>query len=161
MTVWEYIYQFFIAFGGTMAFAALFHVPPRQYLACGAAGAAGWLVYTWMMQLQPSTVVASLVAVLPLTALARLFSTRRKAPITLFLLCGIFPLVPGAGIYYTAYYFITGQTGLTVDKGTETIKIAGALALGMVLVLSLPGRLFQPAFSTKNAREAGAGREKH
>ncbi len=161
MTAWEYLYQFLIAFGGTMAFAVLFHVPPRQYLACGLTGAAGWLVYTWMMQLQPSTVVASLVAVLPLTALARLFSTRRRAPITLFLLCGIFPLVPGAGIYYTAYYFITGQTGLTVEKGTETIKIAGALALGMVLVLSLPGWLFQPVFSTKNTCETQAERKKH
>lgn len=153
MTVWEYLYQFCIAFCGTMAFAVLFFVPARQYLACGLTGAAGWLVYTWMMQLQPSTVVASLVAVLPLTALARLFSTRRKAPITLFLLCGIFPLVPGAGIYYTAYYFITGQTALMGEKGAETIKIAGALALGMVLVLSLPGGLFQPIFRRQSAKD--------
>ena len=96
MNAGEFFYQLFVSFCGTLAFAILFHVPPRQYLACGLTGAAGWVVYTLMMQAQPSVVVASLVAVLPLTALARLFSTRRKAPITLFLLCGIFPLVPGA-----------------------------------------------------------------
>lgn len=144
MTILDYIFQLFLSFCGTLAFGVLFQVPPRQYVACGLTGAAGWVVYVYMMQVQPSTVMASLVAVLPLTALARLFATRRKAPITLFLLCGIFPLVPGAGIYYTAYYFITGQTDLTMTKGTETIKIAGALALGMVLVLGMPGKLFQP-----------------
>ncbi len=146
MNIWDSLYQFLVSFGGTLAFGILFHVPRRQYVACGLTGAAGWVVYMWMMQVQTSTVVASLVAVLPLTALARLFANRRKAPITLFLLCGIFPLVPGAGIYYTAYYFITNQTDLTVIKGAETIKIAGALALGMVLILSLPSRLFQPLF---------------
>ncbi len=144
MTFVDYLYQLFVSFWGTVAFGILFHVPPKQYVACGLTGAAGWLVYVAMMQAQPSTVMASLVAVLPLTALARLFATRRKAPITLFLLCGIFPLVPGAGIYYTAYYFITGQTTQTMIKGTETIKIAGALALGMVLVLGMPSKLFQP-----------------
>lgn len=144
MTLGELLYQLTVSLGGTLAFAVLFFVPPRQYLACGVTGAAGWLVYTLTLAAQPSPVIASLVAVLPLTALARLFSTRRKAPITLFLLCGIFPLVPGAGIYYTAYYFITGDSISAGLKGAETIKVAGALALGMVLVLSLPNRLFQP-----------------
>lgn len=144
MNTGEFFYQLFVSFCGTLAFAILFHVPPRQYLACGLTGAAGWVVYTLMMQAQDSVVVASLVAVLPLTALARLFSTRRKAPITLFLLCGIFPLVPGAGIYYTAYYFIMGDAAAAGFKGAETVKVAGALALGMVAVLALPSRLFQP-----------------
>ena len=56
----------------------------------------------------------------------------------MFLLCGIFPLVPGAGIYYTAYYFIFGFSGLMVQKGIETVKVAVAIALGITLVLSLP-----------------------
>ena len=39
------------------------------------------------------------------------------------------------------------------EKGAETIKIAGALALGMVLVLSLPGGLFQPIFRRQSAKD--------
>ena len=138
MNIWDSLYQFLVSFGGTLAFGILFHVPRRQYVACGLTGAAGWVVYMWMMQVQTSTVVASLVAVLPLTALARLFANRRKAPITLFLLCGIFPLVPGAGIYYTAYYFLRDDRTLFANKGVETLKIAVALALGIALVCSIP-----------------------
>ena len=54
------------------------------------------------------------------------------------MLCGIFPLVPGAGIYYTAYYFLQGAGQQMADKGFETAKIAIALALGIALVSSLP-----------------------
>ena len=61
-----------------------------------------------------------------------------RAPLTLFLLCGIFPLVPGAGIYYTAYYLLTNQETLFAAKGVETLKIAVALALGIAIVCSIP-----------------------
>ena len=45
---------------------------------------------------------------------------------------------PGAGIYYTAYYFLQGEQELFASKGGETFKIALALALGIALVCSLP-----------------------
>ena len=53
-------------------------------------------------------------------------------------LTGIFPLVPGAGIYYTAYYFLQGEQELFASKGGETFKVALALALGIALICSLP-----------------------
>ena len=79
-----------------------------------------------------------LFAALPLTLACRLFAIRFRAPVTLFLLCGIFPLVPGAGIYYTAYYFLQDLGQQMADKGFETAKIAVALALGIALVSALP-----------------------
>ena len=51
---------------------------------------------------------------------------------------GIFPLVPGAGIYYTAYYFIQGENALSLANGISTFKVAVALAVGIALVLGLP-----------------------
>lgn len=76
--------------------------------------------------------------------LCTLFAIRHKAPITLFLLCGIFPLVPGAGIYYTAYYFLRDDRTLFANKGVETLKIAVALALGIALVCSIPLKRRKP-----------------
>ena len=62
--------------------------------------------------------------------------------------------VPGAGIYYTAYYFIMGDNAMAVAKGVETFKIAVALAVGIVLVLALPGRLFE-AFAPRAGKKKG------
>ena len=75
---------------------------------------------------------------MPLTLLARIFAISRKAPVTIFLLSGIFALVPGAGIYYTAYYFIQNDNALALSTGINTFKIAVALAVGISLVLSIP-----------------------
>ena len=66
------------------------------------------------------------------------FPIFRKSPVTVFLLTGIFPLVPGAGIYYTAYYFIQNENTLALAKGISTFKIAVALAIGISLVLCVP-----------------------
>ena len=55
-----------------------------------------------------------------------------------FLLTGIFPLVPGAGIYYTAYYFIQSNNALALSNGISTFKIAVVLATGIALVLGIP-----------------------
>lgn len=135
----HYLAQFLVAIVATVSFSVTFRVPARHYLACGITGAVGWLVYILCAEpLAMSAPVATLVAALPLTACARLFAIRHKAPITLFLLCGIFPLVPGAGIYYTAYYFLRDDRVLFANKGVETLKIAVALALGIALVCSIP-----------------------
>lgn len=131
--------HFLVAGIATICFGLTFRVERRHYLACGFTGAVGWVVYLLCHELLLcSAPVATLVAALPLTACARYFSIRHKAPLTCFLLCGIFPLVPGAGIYYTAYSFLQEERSLFVQHGVETIKIALALALGIALVCSLP-----------------------
>ena len=139
LTAGRYVAQFAVAVLATISFSVTFRVPLRHYLACGLTGAVGWLAYILCTDcLALSAPVATLLAALPLTACARLFAIQRKAPITLFLLCGIFPLVPGAGIYYTAYYFLRNDRAQFASRGVETLKIAVALALGIALVCSIP-----------------------
>lgn len=135
----NYLTQFVVAVVATISFGITFHVPKRHYLAGGLTGAVGWMAYILCYDLlSVSAPVAVLIATLPLTLCARFFSVYHKAPVTVFLLPGIFPLVPGAGIYYTAYYFLQGEEVLFASKGAETFKVALALALGIALVCSLP-----------------------
>ena len=122
----------------TVCFGLAFQAPRRHFVCCGLTGAVGWLVYVLAAGAGLSVPVATLIAALPLTGVSRLFAILRRAPITLFLLCGIFPLVPGAGIYYTAYYLLTGEQVLFAAKGVETLKTAVALALGIAIVCSIP-----------------------
>lgn len=134
----ELVAQFLLAAAGTLSFGVLFGVPYKHYLPCALDGALGWGVYELAVTLGMSGVMATLLAAIPLTLLARIFAITLKAPVTVFLLCGIFPLVPGAGIYYTAYYFIQNDNALCLYHGANTIKVAVALAIGISLVLGLP-----------------------
>lgn len=142
MSFWlEQAVEFLVAVVATICFGMTFNVPRRHFTACGITGAVGWLAYCiGVGPLGLTAPAATLLAALPLTAAARLFAVRHRAPVTLFLLSGIFPLVPGAGIYYTAYYFLRGDNNLCAIRGFETLKVAVALALGIAMVCSVPMR---------------------
>ena len=130
--------QFFLAAAGTLSSAILFACPRRLLPYRALVGGVGWLVYELAVLLGADSTTASLLAVIPLTLLTRVLAILLKAPVTVFLLTGIFPLVPGAGIYYTAYYFIQNNNALALSNGISTFKIAVVLATGIALVLGIP-----------------------
>ena len=134
----QLVAQFFLAAAGTWSFAVLFACPKRLLPYAALVGGIGWFFYELTVLLGADATTASLLAVIPLTLLTRILAIVLKAPVTVFLLPGIFPLVPGAGIYYTAYYFIQGNNPLALSNGISTFKIAVALATGIALVLGIP-----------------------
>ncbi len=137
------ILQFILAMIATASFAVLFCVPKDQFFFSSLTGALGWISYLIFCELGCGVVLASLLATFFLTILSRLFAALLKNPVTLYLVTGIFTLVPGAGIYYTAYYFIMNDMGAFAAKGMETFKIAGAITVGIIFGFSIPQRLFR------------------
>ena len=144
--------QFIVGFFATLSFAVLFSAPKRQLIYCGVTGAAGWIVYLLFMQYDSGIALANLIATIVLTLMARIFAAMERHPVTVYLLSGIFPLVPGAGIYYTSYYFIMHDMANFSRYGSETIIIAGSIALGIVFGFSIPQSLFNalPQIGKKN-----------
>lgn len=134
--------QFIVSLIATLSFAVLFHAPRKELFFCGLTGAVGWIVYIICMNHKIGVATASLLATFVLTILSRILSVVRKNPVTMFLIPGIFPLVPGAGIYYTAYYLIMNEMKSFSQKGTETFLIAGAIALGIVFGFAIPQAVF-------------------
>lgn len=136
------IIQFLVAMVATASFSILFCAPYGQLILCAVTGALGWISYLALVALGTGPVVASLIATFILTIISRALSSIRKNPVTIYLVTGIFPLVPGAGIYYTSYHLIMNQTDLFAAKGMETFKIAGAIAIGIIFGFSLPQSIF-------------------
>jgi len=136
------IVQFIVCFLATLSFAILFSAPKRQLIFCGLTGAAGWMVYLFLLNNNSGIAVANLGASFALTLMSRIFAAMERHPVTVYLLAGIFPLVPGAGIYYTSYYFIMDEMEQFAAKGAETVIIAGSIAFGIVFGLSLPQSIF-------------------
>ena len=74
---------------------------------------------------------------------SRIAAVRRRCPTTVFLIAGIFPLVPGAGIYWTVYYLVTDEIALARASGTSALKAAFAIVLAIAAVFELPRSLFR------------------
>ena len=147
--------QFMAAMLGTLAFAIIFHAPRKEYLFCTVNGGLGWLAYLLFLRFGAGVTIASLGATLFLTLAARVLSAVRRCPTTVFLVTGIFTLVPGAGIYYTAYYLLMNELAQFTAKGIETFKVAGAIALGIVFGFAIPQSWFNRLSLAWNRRKAG------
>lgn len=136
------IVQFIVCWVATLSFAVLFSAPKKQLFFCGLTGTIGWIVYLACMENGIGTAISNLIATFALTVIARTISALRRNPVTIYLVAGIFPLVPGAGIYYTSYYFIMNEMSEFTRAGTDTIKVAGAIVLGIILGFAIPQKLF-------------------
>lgn len=132
---------------GTVAFGAIFGVPKEYYAYCGLIGGAGWIVYmvVWNCLHLWSEPVAVFLATVVVILLSRLFAIKERCPVTIFLISGILPLVPGAGIYWTAYYLVTNQLEEASRRGFLAVKAAIAIVLGIVFVFEIPQEVFRKA----------------
>ena len=128
---------------GTVAFSLLFGVPKAYYLPCGAIGAAGWLMYRLMLLANIGTTFAVFFATVVIVLLSRFTAVRKKCPSTIFMITGIFPLVPGAEFYWAAYYLETNQIQDFQTSGMGALKIMIAFVLGIIFVFELPHKFFR------------------
>lgn len=135
------ILQTLAAVAGTVAFSVMFGVPGKFYPYCGMIGGMGWVVYSLLSG--SGTVESSLAATMVVVLLSRIAAVWKRCPVTVFLISGIFPLVPGAYVYWTAYYLVTNQLRLAVENGYMAVKIAFAIVLGIVFVFEIPQSVFR------------------
>jgi uncharacterized membrane protein YjjB (DUF3815 family) len=131
-----------MALVSTIAFSCLFNIPHNQLLFIGLAATVGWIIYQVANVVGLTATLGTFLATVVVTWILRIMTFYRKVPMTVFLLGGIIPLVPGAGIYRTLYAFISDDFHHAVQLGIDTVRLFGVMCIGIILVLSLPAKLF-------------------
>lgn len=133
--------EVFAAGLGTFAFAVLFHVPRRYYLRCALIGALGWFVSSALMA-PLGTTLATFFATFLVVFVSRFSSIQLRCPVTVFLISGIIPMVPGLGIYRTATFLVSENLSEASSVGLATLKTAFTMVLAMLLAFEIPSKLF-------------------
>lgn len=123
------------AFVACLGFCFLFNIQGLGMVICSLGGALGWLAYLLAGPLcQFNDITQALVASLVIAAYSEIMARVRKCPVTPYVLIAILPLVPGAGIYYTMEYAVSGDTTQFLTSFMHTLGLAGSMALGILLV---------------------------
>lgn len=133
----EYLIHFGASFLGTIGFAASFNVPKKSLAYCGITGAIGWTLYILLTNFQFNIILSNLIAAIFVSMISEFFARIDKKPVTCFVIPGILPLVPGYGMYQTMFYLVQDQYSRGMEKGVETLFVAGAIAVGIILVSSM------------------------
>ena len=130
------------AFIGTLGFSALFGAPRKYYLSCGVTGMLGWGLYLLLVPLL-SVVGAAFFAALLVATVSHLLAWARCCPVTVFLICGIIPLVPGGGIFWTAYHLVANHLQLAATTGFTALKVTIAIAGGIIIATAIGTRIYR------------------
>ena len=137
----ENIPVFFYTFLACFSFCFIFKFHKLSHMIAAATGGMLSWVFYLAFSFLGSDLAQYLISTIVVSAYAEVMARVFKAPVTGFLTIGILPLVPGGGIYYTMEYCVSGQTSQFIETGIHTFAIAGALAVG-VLIVSLLVHLF-------------------
>lgn len=132
----DYLLPMLYAFISCGGFAIIYNIHGLGILICAFGGALGWLAYLLCAPVLQSEIAHIFVAALVISAYAEIMARIRKCPVTGYLLVAIFPLVPGGGIYYTMEHALNGEIDQFLSSFLHTMGLAGAIAVGVLLVSS-------------------------
>ena len=119
---------------GCIGFSILFNIHGPGGLLCALGGLLVWGTYCLFTQLGFDDIFAYFVGAVVAAIYAESMARIRKYPAISYLVVSIFPLIPGAGVYYTMNFAVRGDMASFASQGTHTIAIAGVMAVGILLV---------------------------
>lgn len=119
---------------GCVGFALWFYVKGKKLLFCAVGAFLTWGAYLLAHHALPSAFAATLLGAVVCGLYAQIMARVNKAPATVFLTVCIFPLIPGAALYYTMYGVVTQDLSLAASKGAELLLVCFGIVLGFMVV---------------------------
>lgn len=125
------------AFMATLGFGIVFNLKGKHLAFAALGGSLSWFLYILCIDFRFS-IIASLFTASVLGGIySEILARVLKAPVTVFVICAIIPLVPGSGMYYTMLESIRGNIYGALSSFLSTLSYAGAIAIGILLVSSV------------------------
>ncbi len=126
--------QAIACFVGCVGFFILFNIHGPGGLVCALGGVITWAIYSIILEANGNDLAGYFWASLFASGYSEIMARIRKYPAISYLVVSIFPLIPGAGVYYTMEHAVRGNMGMFANQGTHTAAIAGIMAVGILLV---------------------------
>ena len=120
----DVILQLVMAFVGSLGFAMLFRLRQSLWVSASLGGVICWGGYL--------LVASALSAVY-----ADFLAARKRAPVPLFLIPSVVPLIPGSTLYYTMSAAVQGNTEEVSHYGSLTLQYALSIAGGICIVWTI------------------------
>jgi uncharacterized membrane protein YjjP (DUF1212 family) len=155
-TVWQIPTQVIAALVAAASYAVSNYVPRFAILTAGLGSAVGWLAYLLILQAGGTPLPATFVAAFLVGLLSWQLARAQHAPLTLYVVPGILPLLPGLTIYEGMLDLARSQNVQGLLVLVHALFLGGALAAGVALSNSLGRVLWPVALLRRGPRKARA-----
>lgn len=132
-----YEIQNIATFIACVGFAIIFNIHGNGMYICAFGGTLAWAVYCAVNYFTANIYIAYFLAAVVAAVYSEIMARVRKYPAISYLVIAIFPLIPGAGIYYATSFLLQGSREAFVQKSLQTVGIAGVIAVGILMVSTL------------------------
>lgn len=119
---------------GCTGFAMWFKIRGKQVWYSSVGAFFTWSIYLLVYHFNPSNFWATLVASVFVAAYAFVMARKNKAPSTIFLTASMFPLMPGAHLYYMMYGYVSRNQQIAFDETLALCVTCLAIAFGFMIV---------------------------
>lgn len=125
-----------IAWVATLGFAVVFNCPRSELVYTGLSGSIGWIVMFWVQGTVNSTAAATFAGALTVGVIGEGLARWRQNPVTVYVIPGMLPLVPGYGLYRFMEQIILKEYASAAEQGFEVILLALAISSGIIIASS-------------------------
>lgn len=129
--------QCLASFIGCYGFSILFNIHGPGGLLCALGGMLSWGTYLLITSFCGDEATGYFGAAVVAAAYSEIMARIRKYAAISYLVISIFPLIPGAAIYYATNHLVRGNGEMFAQKGMQAITFAGAIAVGILMVSTI------------------------
>ncbi|MCI8417600.1 MAG: threonine/serine exporter [Lachnospiraceae bacterium] len=131
------LFQIVGSFFAVVAFCFILGSPRKYIFSAGVIGALGWALFLVLSQREVSVGIATFFSGCLVSLCAQVLARIAKTPVTIFVIPGILPLVPGAGMYHIVASIIQSDGPATSYYIIQTLTISGMIAVSIIVAESL------------------------
>ena len=137
---------------GCIGFSLWFQVKGRHIFWCTLGAFLTWAAYSLCAHFVPGNFWASLTGAVVCAFFSQIMARVNKAPATIFQTVSVFPMIPGAALYYCMYGFVIGDFQFACEKGISLLLSCFGIVLGFLLIQVLSRFIWPASLINKHKR---------
>jgi len=136
------IIQIAAGFIGTLCFGILFNMRGKRLIAAAVGGLLSWGIFIILSHIIHSEPINYFIVAAVVSLYSEIMARVLKTPAAPVVTTSLIPLIPGGSLYYTMASAFESDFEMFLEKAVSTLKLACALALGIIIVTAISQFLF-------------------
>ena len=128
---------------GSLCFGILFNMRGKRLIAAAVGGLLSWGLFVVLSHFIINEPINYFIVAAVVSLYSEIMARILKTPAAPIVTTSLIPLIPGGSLYYTMASAFESNFTRFLEKAVSTLKLACALALGIIVVTAISQFLFR------------------